>query len=131
MLKRERFRLTAKDTLDYDAKVENPSVFSRPFTVYVFRCGGGQSTWSCSNTAPNTMRYDATIEDPQVFQRPWTVRIELALHSEPNFQLIEHECETGRARRVSEATTRSVQSSGARVPSMCGAMLRTFEEQAA
>jgi hypothetical protein len=44
-------------------------------------------------TAPNTMHYDATIEDPQVFQRPWTVRIELELHAEPNFQLIEHECE--------------------------------------
>ena len=35
MLKRERFRLTAKDTLEYEAKVENPSVFSRPFTVRV------------------------------------------------------------------------------------------------
>jgi len=31
----ERFRLTAKDTLEYEAKVENPSVFSRPFTVRV------------------------------------------------------------------------------------------------
>ena len=31
----ERFRLTGKDTLDYQATVENPSVFSRPFTVRV------------------------------------------------------------------------------------------------
>ena len=31
----ERFRLTAKDTLEYEAKVENPSVFSRPFTLRV------------------------------------------------------------------------------------------------
>ena len=46
-----------------------------------------------TRTAPNTMRYEATIEDPEVFQRPWTIRVELALHSEPNFQLIEHECE--------------------------------------
>jgi hypothetical protein len=31
----ERFRLTGKDTLDYQATVDNPSVFSRPFTVRV------------------------------------------------------------------------------------------------
>ena len=44
-------------------------------------------------TAPNAMRYEATLEDPEVFQRPWTIRVELALRSEPNFQLIEHECD--------------------------------------
>jgi len=43
--------------------------------------------------APNTMRYEATLEDPEVFQRPWTIRVELARHTEPNFQLIEHECD--------------------------------------
>jgi hypothetical protein len=31
----ERFRLTSKDMLDYQATVEDPSVFSRPFTVRV------------------------------------------------------------------------------------------------
>jgi hypothetical protein len=31
----ERFRLTGKDTLDYQATVDNPAVFSRPFTVRV------------------------------------------------------------------------------------------------
>jgi hypothetical protein len=31
----ERFRLTSKDILDYQATVENPAVFSRPFTVRV------------------------------------------------------------------------------------------------
>jgi hypothetical protein len=31
----ERFRLTGKDTLDYQATVENPTVFSRPFTLHV------------------------------------------------------------------------------------------------
>ena len=46
-----------------------------------------------TRTAPNTMRYEATIEDPEVFQQPWTIRVELARHTEPNFQLIEHECE--------------------------------------
>lgn len=46
-----------------------------------------------TRTAPKTIRYEATIEDPEVFQRPWTIRVELAQHTEPNFQLIEHECE--------------------------------------
>ena len=46
-----------------------------------------------TRTAPDAMRYEATIEDPEVFERPWTIRVQLALHSEPNFQLIEHECD--------------------------------------
>jgi hypothetical protein len=46
-----------------------------------------------TRTAPATMRYEATIEDSGVFQRPWTLRVELARHTEPNFQLVEHECE--------------------------------------
>ena len=46
-----------------------------------------------TRTADKTMRYEATIEDPEMFQRPWTIRRELVLHSEPKFQLIEHECE--------------------------------------
>ena len=46
-----------------------------------------------TRTAANTMRYEATIEDPQIFERPWTIRVELARHTEPNFQLLEHECE--------------------------------------
>lgn len=43
--------------------------------------------------APNTVLYEATLEDPGVFQRPWRIRAELARHTEPNFQLIEHECD--------------------------------------
>jgi hypothetical protein len=46
-----------------------------------------------TRTANNTMRYEATVEDPEVFERPWTVRVDLARHAEPNFQLVEHECE--------------------------------------
>ncbi|MEO5922314.1 MAG: hypothetical protein ABIR70_00650 [Bryobacteraceae bacterium] len=46
-----------------------------------------------TRTAPNTMRYEATIEDPEVFERPWTIRLNLARHTEPNFQIMEHECE--------------------------------------
>ena len=46
-----------------------------------------------TRTAPDVMSYEATIDDPEVFQRPWTMRVNLARHTEPNFQLIEHECD--------------------------------------
>ena len=41
----------------------------------------------------DTMNYEATIEDPDVFEHPWTIRMTLHRHTEPGFQLIEHECE--------------------------------------
>lgn len=46
-----------------------------------------------TRTSPNAMRYEAAIEDPEVFEQPWTIRVELARKTEPNFQLLEHECE--------------------------------------
>ncbi len=46
-----------------------------------------------TRTAPNTLRYEATIEDPEIFERPWTIRLDLARRTEPNVQLMEHECE--------------------------------------
>jgi hypothetical protein len=46
-----------------------------------------------TRTAPNTLRYEARIEDPEVFERPWTIRLDLARRTEPNAQLLEHECE--------------------------------------
>lgn len=45
-----------------------------------------------TRTAPNTLRYEASIEDPDVFERPWSLTASLARHTEPNFQLKEHEC---------------------------------------
>ncbi|MEP6962252.1 MAG: hypothetical protein ABI995_09240 [Acidobacteriota bacterium] len=46
-----------------------------------------------TRTDPNIMRYEATIEDPEVLERPFTIRVNLTRHTEPNFQLVEHECE--------------------------------------
>ena len=46
-----------------------------------------------TRTAPNTLRYEARIEDPEVFERPWSTRLDLERRSEPNAQLVEHECE--------------------------------------
>ena len=38
------------------------------------------------------LTYEATLEDPQVFTRPWTIRMLLYRHKEPNFKLLEYEC---------------------------------------
>lgn len=46
-----------------------------------------------TRVSPDVLRYEATIEDPEVFTRPWTIRVNLARRTEPNAQLIEHECE--------------------------------------
>jgi hypothetical protein len=46
-----------------------------------------------TRTSPDRMVYEATIEDPEVFARPWTIRMELARLSEPEAELVEHECE--------------------------------------
>ena len=46
-----------------------------------------------THTAPNTMRYEATIEDSEVLERPFTIQVELKRHTEPSFQLVEHECD--------------------------------------
>jgi hypothetical protein len=46
-----------------------------------------------TRTGDGTLRYEATIEDPEVFERAWNIRVDLARHTEPNFQLLEHECE--------------------------------------
>lgn len=46
-----------------------------------------------TRTGDDTMDYEATIEDPDVFEHPWKIRMTLYRHTEPNFQLLEHECE--------------------------------------
>ena len=34
-----------------------------------------------------------SIEDPDVFTRPWKISLPLYRHTEPNFQILEYECE--------------------------------------
>ena len=41
----------------------------------------------------DTIRYEATIEDPKVFSRPWKISLPLVLHREPNFRILEYECQ--------------------------------------
>ena len=45
-----------------------------------------------TRTEPDILTYEATLEDSQVFTRPWTIRMLLYRHKEPNFKLLEYEC---------------------------------------
>lgn len=45
-----------------------------------------------TRTGPDTMTYEATLEDPKTYTRPWTIRLLLNRHQEPNFRLLEYEC---------------------------------------
>jgi hypothetical protein len=46
-----------------------------------------------TRTGPDTLRYEATIEDPAVFLRAWKISVPLYRHTEPNFRLLEYECQ--------------------------------------
>jgi hypothetical protein len=46
-----------------------------------------------TRTAPDVLTYEATITDPEVYSKPWKISVPLALHKEPNFRLLEHECQ--------------------------------------
>lgn len=45
-----------------------------------------------TRTEPDILTYQATLEDPKVFTRPWTIQMLLYRHREPNFKLLEYEC---------------------------------------
>ncbi len=45
-----------------------------------------------TRTDRDLLTYQATLEDPKVFTRPWTMRMLLYRHREPNFKLLEYEC---------------------------------------
>jgi hypothetical protein len=42
---------------------------------------------------PDNILYRATLEDPKVYSRPWTMEVLLYRHKEPNFRLLEYECQ--------------------------------------
>ncbi len=46
-----------------------------------------------TRTAPDTLTYEATVTDPGTFSKPWKISVPLGLHKEPNFRLMEHECQ--------------------------------------
>ena len=45
-----------------------------------------------TRTAPETITYEATIEDQRLLTKPFKISIPLTLHTEKNFQIMEHEC---------------------------------------
>jgi hypothetical protein len=42
---------------------------------------------------PDNIIYTATMTDPKVFSRPWTLQVLLYRHKEPNFRIMEYECQ--------------------------------------
>jgi hypothetical protein len=46
-----------------------------------------------TRTGPDTLQYEATVEDPEVFTQPWKISIPLYRHTEPNFRVLEYECQ--------------------------------------
>jgi hypothetical protein len=47
-----------------------------------------------TRTGPDVLTYEATITDPATFTRPWTMRLLLYRHQEPNYRLLEYECQS-------------------------------------
>jgi hypothetical protein len=45
-----------------------------------------------TRTAADVITYEVTIEDPKVLTKPMKMTIPLYLHTEKNFQILEHEC---------------------------------------
>jgi hypothetical protein len=45
-----------------------------------------------TRTEPDLLTYEATLDDANVFTRPWTIRMLLYRHREPDFKLLEYEC---------------------------------------
>jgi len=45
-----------------------------------------------TRTGPDTMTYEATLEDAKTYTRPWTIRLLLYRHQEPNYRLLEYDC---------------------------------------
>lgn len=45
-----------------------------------------------TRTGADTMTYEATLDDPKTYTQPWTMRLLLYRHQEPNYRLLEYEC---------------------------------------
>jgi hypothetical protein len=56
--------------------------------------------WTRTNM--DNMTYRATMEDPKVFSRPWTIEVMLYRHKEPNFRILEYECQIFKERLTRE-----------------------------
>jgi hypothetical protein len=58
-----------------------------------YHSGKLQVTERYTRTGPDSLTYEATINDPEVYTRPWTIRVPLYRHKEPNFRILEYECQ--------------------------------------
>jgi hypothetical protein len=57
---------------------------------------------------PDNIVYRATMEDPKVFSRPWTMEVMLYRHKEPNFRIMEYECQIFKEKLALEGKTNLV-----------------------
>jgi hypothetical protein len=55
-----------------------------------------------TRTGPDNMTYRATLEDPKVYARPWTIEVLLYRHKEPNYRILEYECQIFKEKLVRE-----------------------------
>ena len=61
-----------------------------------------------TRTSPDTMVYRATMEDSKVFSRPWTIEVLLYRHQEPNFRIMEYECQMFKEKLVRDGKGNSL-----------------------
>ena len=78
------------DTLVVDVKQNNPM-------TWLDASGNpmGANTHSVerfTRTGADTLQYEATFTDSDLYTRPWTMRLELRRHTEPNFRVLEYDC---------------------------------------
>jgi hypothetical protein len=50
-----------------------------------------EERWTRSGA--DALTYEASITDPEVYSKPFKISTTMALHKEPNFRLMEHECQ--------------------------------------
>jgi hypothetical protein len=55
-----------------------------------------------TRTSRDMMKYEATLEDPEVYSRPWKMEVLLYRHQEPNFRLMDYQCQIFRNKLVRE-----------------------------
>ncbi|MEO8099217.1 MAG: hypothetical protein ABI811_16045 [Acidobacteriota bacterium] len=45
-----------------------------------------------TRSGPDTLQFEATFDDPKTYTRPWTMRLTLMRHQDPNYRLLEYDC---------------------------------------
>jgi hypothetical protein len=68
----ERYTRVDKDTINYEATIEDPKVFTKPFTsstTLMLREGARLREYICSENNEDILRYEKLLERPELFRR--------------------------------------------------------------